>query len=464
MTLMRVTDVQITNIACFETMALDFTRDNTSEPASWIILLGENGTGKSTLLQMIGRMLLNLQQVAVIAGNVNLKSYIRKRRSEYPEAECRLHIRPEPTDSGFEIMAGSTSFIQLRIPERHDSDTIQEFQFSDGLTGGWFACGYGTTRRILGQTVSNRGPIPTLDDSAKPYRFASLFGDAAGMTNVPDWLMGLYFQTLHPEHSNADSERYERARNAILRALPHISSLEVTKDRQVIVTEGKARVPLERLSDGYRGTLAWIGDLIRRLFDAYPSSADPLRERGVVLVDEIDLHLHPMWQRSVVEDVRKLFPNLQFIVTTHSPFVAQDMRSQDRIIVLERTGQGKRGTVAAREEAGVIQDWTADQILTAYFGLAKGTRGAAAQRNEARYERLLDAQAQRTLSEAEHTELLNLTARIDGIPAGLNPDEETFERVADNVIASMRRRREELEAQKREIQSQQELSRVGGAE
>ena len=316
------------------------TRD---EPASWIVLLGENGTGKSTLLQMIGRMLLNLQQVAVVAGNVDLKSYIRERGMAYPEAECRIHIRPELTDSGFEIMAGSTSFVQLRIPEFQHSDTVQEFQFGDKLTDGWFACGYGTTRRIFGQTVSNRGPIPTLDDSAKPYRFASLFGDAGGMTNVPDWLMGLYFQTLHPEHSDADSERYESARNAILRALPYVSSLEVTKDRQVIVTEGKTSVPLERLSDGYRGTLAWVGDLIRRLFDAYPTSPNPLKERGVVLVDEIDLHLHPLWQRSVVEDTRKLFPNLQFIVTTHSPFVAQDMRSRDRIIVLERTGRGSAG-------------------------------------------------------------------------------------------------------------------------
>ena len=460
---MRVTDVQITNIACFETLSLDFTRENTGEPASWIVLLGENGTGKSTLLQMIGRMLLNLQQAAVVAGNVDLKSYIRKRRSEYPEAECQLHIRPERTDNGFELMAGSTSFVQLRIPELQVSNTIQEFQFSDGLTDGWFACGYGTTRRIFGQTVSNRGPIPTLNDSAKPYRFASLFGDAAGMTNVPDWLMGLYFQTLHPGHTETDSKRYERAKNAILQALPHVSSLEVTKDRQVIVTEGQAPVPLERLSDGYRGTLAWIGDLIRRLFDAYPSSPDPLKECGVVLVDEIDLHLHPLWQRSVVEDVRKLFPNLQFIVTTHSPFVAQDMRSQDRIIVLERTGRGKRGPVVAREEPGVIQDWTADQILTSYFGLTRGTRGATAQRDEARYERLLDAQAQGTLSEAQHNELLNLTARIDRIPAGFDSTEVAFERVADNVIASLRRRREELEARKRRVQ-QQELAQARSAE
>ena len=113
----------------------------------------------------------------------------------------------------------------------------------------------------------------------------------------------------------------------------------------------------------------------------------------------------------------------------------------------------------AREEAGVIQDWTADQILTAYFGLAKGTRGAAAQRDEARYERLLDAQAQDTLSATEHVELLDLTARMNHIPAGLNPTEEAFERVADNVIASLRRRREELEAQKRGVQ-QQELAQV----
>jgi hypothetical protein len=232
-------------------------------------------------------------------------------------------------------------------------------QFGGDLTGGWFVCGYGTTRRISGQTASDRGPIPVLDNGAKPYRFASLFGDASGMTDVPDWLAGLYFRTLYPGHTDADLGRYERARGAILRALPHLSSLEVTQDRQVVVTEGKTRVPLERLSDGYQGTLAWIGDLIRRLFDAYPDGTDPLRGRGVVLLDEIDLHLHPRWQRSVVEDVRKLFPNLQFIATTHSPFVAQDMRPDDRIVVLERSGRDGGGPVIAREEPGVLQDWSA---------------------------------------------------------------------------------------------------------
>ena len=460
MTTMRVTSVQINNIACFETLSLDFIPENGGEAASWIVLLGENGTGKSTLLQMIGATLLTKEQLSVIAGNMDLRSYVRKRRDKDTDAECTIGIWPEQSDAGYNAPS-SASAAHLLLPSKHTYADDLEPQFSDHSVGGWFACGYGTTRKILGKAVNDRGPIPTLDDGEKPYRFASLFGDASGMTNIPDWLAGLYFQTVHAEHTESDVKRYERAKNAILRALPRVSSLKITKERQVIVTEDSMDIPLERLSDGYRGTLAWIGDLIRRLFDAYPDSDNPLKERGVVLIDEIDLHLHPLWQRSVVEDIRKLFPNLQFIVTTHSPFVAQDMRPNDCIIVLEKS---KRGPVIAREEPGVIQDWSADQILTSYFGLTRGTRGEAAQRDEARYERLLDAQAQGRLSEAEYKELLKLTAQVDRVPMGLNPDEETFNRVAENVIASLRQRREELEAQKRGTQMNLETFRVGSME
>src|SRR5206468_5479818 len=69
--------------------------------------------------------------------------------------------------------------------------------------------------------------------------------------------------------------------------------------------------------------IAWVVDLASRMFEAYPDSPDPLSEAAIALVDEIDLHLHPRWQREITAHLDRLFPNVQFIVTAHSPLVVQ---------------------------------------------------------------------------------------------------------------------------------------------
>ncbi len=88
---------------------------------------------------------------------------------------------------------------------------------------------------------------------------------------------------------------------------------------------------LDQLSDGERSLLGIVADLVRRLSLANPEIADPLQGAGVVLIDEIELHLHPTWQRSVIEKLRTTFPNIQFIATTHSPFVIQSLRAGELI-------------------------------------------------------------------------------------------------------------------------------------
>ena len=88
---------------------------------------------------------------------------------------------------------------------------------------------------------------------------------------------------------------------------------------------------LSQLSDGERSFLAMICDLGRRLTLANPMLDNPLHGAGVVLIDELELHLHPKWQREASEKLRRIFPNIQFIATTHSPFVIQALRSGELI-------------------------------------------------------------------------------------------------------------------------------------
>jgi predicted ATP-binding protein involved in virulence len=97
------------------------------------------------------------------------------------------------------------------------------------------------------------------------------------------------------------------------------------------VLKGEQRLTLDQLSDGERSFIAIVGDLIRRLALANPELSNPLEGHGVVLIDELELHLHPRWQREVVEKLRSTFPNIQFIATTHSPFVIQALRPGELI-------------------------------------------------------------------------------------------------------------------------------------
>lgn len=100
---------------------------------------------------------------------------------------------------------------------------------------------------------------------------------------------------------------------------------------RLTVSKGTHRLSLGQLSDGERSFLAILSDLVRRLSLANPDLDDPLRGAGVVLIDEIELHLHPTWQRNVIEKLRTTFPNIQFIATTHSPFVIQSLRPGELI-------------------------------------------------------------------------------------------------------------------------------------
>src|SRR5947209_3801718 len=123
---------------------------------------------------------------------------------------------------------------------------------------------------------------------------------------------------------------------AVKRFLPGYSNLRLgdAERRQLCIDRGVTTIPVRRLSDGERGTLALVLDLTRRLAQANPRMADPAAEaEAVVLIDEIDLHLHPKWQRQIVGNLTATFPRFQFIATTHSPQIIGEVE-HDRIQII----------------------------------------------------------------------------------------------------------------------------------
>lgn len=125
-------------------------------------------------------------------------------------------------------------------------------------------------------------------------------------------------------------------RSAVNRFLPTYENLRPAGDNSshLLINQGGTSLDVTQLSDGERGVLALVLDLARRLSQANPSLDDPLIEgHAVVLIDEIDLHLHPKWQRQIVHNLSAVFPRCQFIATTHSPQIIGEVE-HDRIHII----------------------------------------------------------------------------------------------------------------------------------
>jgi predicted ATP-binding protein involved in virulence len=107
-----------------------------------------------------------------------------------------------------------------------------------------------------------------------------------------------------------------------------------------LIDQDGATLDIRQLSDGERSVLALILDIARRLILANPKLEDPLREgAAIILIDEIDLHLHPQWQRKIASDLTRTFPNCQFIATTHSPQVIGETQPDQLILLKEADGR-----------------------------------------------------------------------------------------------------------------------------
>lgn len=136
--------------------------------------------------------------------------------------------------------------------------------------------------------------------------------------------MARYKLWVSPNGQTRNAEAFSRALATFLDGFS--DPLVVESPLRLRVSKAGEALFLDQLSDGERSLLAIMADLVRRLSLANPEIADPLQGAGVVLIDEIELHLHPTWQRNVIEKLRTTFPNIQFIATTHSPFVIQSLR------------------------------------------------------------------------------------------------------------------------------------------
>lgn len=224
--------------------------------------------------------------------------------------------------------------------------------------------GYGAKRQIgTGSWSEYRN-----NDSAH-----SLFEVKSELINVTEWMRNIKLAASMPEQSKSYSELYDKICKLLKSGLlPQVNDIDMQPTKQlggieVTFHTPDGWIPLESLGLGYQTMIAWTVDFAARMVERYPDSPQPLHEPAIVLVDELDLHLHPRWQRDIIDFLSRQFPKTQFIVTAHSPLVvqaAQDVNAN--IVLLRREGDH----VVIDQNVALERNLRVDQLLTSeVFGL-----------------------------------------------------------------------------------------------
>ncbi|MCX7068231.1 MAG: AAA family ATPase [Methylococcales bacterium] len=330
---MWVEEVSLENIKSCEKMTIRF--GSKEAPYKWVTLLGENGGGKSTVLQSLGLLLAGPEGV-----NQLLPRPVGWVRDEDKTGKLSIKIHQGDNDPntfggdarirksfGYTLFLTGNRNITIRnkiytepsIVE--NKDKILTWLRQNALNSkekGWFAVGFGAFRRL---TRVSQILVPSLQTPQRFTNFLTQFNENEPLAAFEQWLVYLDYR-ISKDKDMLAKKHYELGIDAISQLLPKGNKFDsVTSEGKILFNVNGQIVPTIGLSDGFRSVLALGGDLIWRLLEAFPESNDPLKEEGVVLIDELDIHLHPIWQRDIAGWLRKQFPNLQFIVATHSPLI-----------------------------------------------------------------------------------------------------------------------------------------------
>lgn len=385
------------NVRCFKgNHEIDLGNGN-GEPSQWTVILGNNNVGKTTILRVIAGLELDKKSNLFLdeedkSGWTEFKSYSLLPFEKYVTLHrdmffigsslLNLHDKIKKNEKlNFRGNLYDLEFYKNRISNNDIvwiNEKLSSFYFrKNGFSGTEFTdisllekiklFGYGTSRMMIDS------------HSVQGDNTQGLFDNKSLLLNVEEWLKELHFAA---KNNLKQAEiRYKQVENILCGGLlPEVSKIQITTipDKSSFETfpeflTSQGWVRLEDLGYGYQATLAWVADLAKRMFDQYPDLENPLHGPAVVLVDEIDLHLHPEWQRKIVKYLSDLFPHTQFIVTAHSPLIIQSAENVN-LIMLEKDNNPDGKGINIRQRFGSFQGWTVDEILTELMNMGDRTR------------------------------------------------------------------------------------------
>lgn len=326
-----VAGIRIRAFKGVEAIDLTIPSRRESKAAPCLMLLGENAVGKSSILQAVALALLGGPQARRL--RLDATDLLTNRDGDRwdqlaPEdAEVDVTFRYDSKEASFRLNAAS-----MKIVGRENPNVL--------------VLGYGP-RRYFDPDKSERA-------QGAYGRVQTLFRPTATIPYPGTWLNQLAPDTF---------KEVAQVIRVVL-ALSDDDELVRDLDGRICVNLGHRRIPLERLSEGYRSVFVMIADIVRELHPFYSILEDA---EAIVLIDEIETHLHPRWKMRVMSALRRALPNVQFIVTTHDPLCLRGM-DDGEVVVLQRAPDG---AIEMLNDLPSLKGMRADQLLTSdYFGLS----------------------------------------------------------------------------------------------
>lgn len=350
---MFLRQLKVGNLRSIRELELSFV-DETGAPRKWTYLLGENGTGKSSVLRCVALALAGSEAAAELIGTPD--DWIKL---DQDEARIELDFANMDGDARSSVLTLRRGMTPLEFVDYNRSDLQQIDSAVARSERNYFVVGYGVTRRPQGSRHS-------FGDSASIYRsrrarsVATLFNPDVTLTSLEQWAMDLEYRK--------GRTGLAAVRKALNTLLPDVKFDGIDRDRRQLMFETPdGKLPLGALSDGYQAMAAWCGDLLWQITETFVDYKDPLAARGLLLIDEVDIHLHPLWQRRLVSFLDETLPNVQVIATTHSPLTVHQA-GEHELYVLKR--DDARGAVLHKFDGAPNRLLLPQLIQSPLFGLS----------------------------------------------------------------------------------------------
>lgn len=307
------------------------------------VIFGINGTGKSSILRAINLLYANIINQIVNRKELKQNYAIKLDDIRYGSKETKVaaHIDFGDVQKSYyrKLIRNSGKSSQDNASLKEIAEIFHEKYISDEEQKNIaIFVNYGTNRLVL--------DIPLRIRTHHSFDIYSAFEKA--IENKIDFRTFFEWYRNQEDYENEhkieteDFNYQDRAliavRTAIMSMLDECSNLRVARRPrlEMKIDKGDISLNVSQMSDGEKCTMALLGDLARRLALANPTLTNPLLGEGIVLIDEIELHMHPSWQRKILRVLRQTFPNIQFIVTTHSPIVLSEADENYNIFFMQR--------------------------------------------------------------------------------------------------------------------------------
>lgn len=333
---MIVTHLKLTNLRAMETAEFSFQ-------VGFNLIVGVNGVGKTSVLDALAVCLSAVSKQA---------NKLRTRGDAFTGDDIRVGTEALTVQCGIRLNGKDYTYLihkpretsapqqkKAGMPREQVHDTPERSEFLGETPAA--VTGNETGGRPLAVLFSTNRAVPSEREPAKGVAaggVAAAFADAFAHRELRlgEFAAWMRVQEALLKERPAAARVLAAFEDVVSRFLPDYNNLRLDGDdgQQLWIHRGKTAIPVRQLSDGERGVLAMVLDLTRRLAQANPDMEDPAaKAEAVVLIDEIDLHLHPKWQRQIVHNLLTAFPRCQFIATTHSPQVIGEV-NHERIQII----------------------------------------------------------------------------------------------------------------------------------